>query len=254
MKNTLRLSGVLWREAVRSKVLWVFALAGVLMVSAALVLGEMVVGRPGKAVWDLGLSAINLLSLAVVITFGVSMSSTDLEGRMMQLLLVKPLNRRQLHHAVFITLMFLVLMASFFMALICWALLGFDKTALIPLVTALVWNLLEMSVMGALILFCATLSSPQLAMFLGLCFYVIGHSLQEALRLITLTGTALTRFVFGGLYIILPNLSFFDQKSLISAGLPLPSVFSLLWAILYAGCCVLIWGWLAQRIFSRKEL
>jgi len=254
MKNTLFLFGVFLRESIRNKVLWFFALAGALMILAALVLGEMVVGRPGKAIWDLGLSSINLLSLAIIVTFGVSMASSELEGRMMQLLLVKPLSRRQYLAAIYMTLMSLVLIASLSMALISWALLGFSTMALVILAVALIWNLLEMSVMGAVVLFCATLSAPQLAMFLGLCFYIIGHSLSEALRLVTVSGTALTRGVFAVLYFILPNLSLFNKKSLLASGLTLPDLWSLLWAGLYAVCCVLIWAWLAQWLFGKKEL
>lgn len=249
--NVLRLSLVLWRESVRNKVFWLFALAGALVMMAALVLGEMVVGRPGKAVWDLGLSAINLLSLSIVITFGVSMSSREVEGRMMQLLLVKPLTRRQYLNAVFTTLLILIIIASLFVSLLTWALLGFDLAAATPLLAAMVWNLLEMAVMAAIVLFCAAFCSPQLAMFLALCLYVIGHSLQEALHLVSLNGTALVRWLISVLYLLLPNLSFFNVKSRIAAGMAMPT---LLWPILYSACCVLIWGWMAHRIFERREL
>jgi hypothetical protein len=250
----LLLTGALCREAVRNKVLWLFALAGVLMVAAALILGEMVVGRPGKAVWDLGLSAINLLGLAVVVSFGVSMSSPDLEGRMMQLLLVKPLSRRQYLLSVFLSLQLLVALASVLMGLLVWALLGFSLDTVKTLIYAGIWNQLEMSVMSAVTLFCSVMTSPQLAMFLSLCFYLIGHALQEALRLIILTGEMPARALISFLYFILPNLTFFDHKRELAAGLAGPSTWTLVWAVLYAGSCVLLWGWLAVRILERKEL
>lgn len=254
MRNTMILSMVLWRESVRSKVLWLFALTGVLMVVSSMILGEMVIGRPGKAVWDLGLSAIGLLSLAIVISFGTMMSSTELEGRMMQLLLVKPLSRRHYQIAVFLVLMALVLVASLFMALLSWFLLGLPVSALPFLVEAMAWNFLEMAVMAALVLFCSALCPPQLAMFTSFCFYVIGHSLEEALRLVTLSGAAWSRGVFTLFYFLLPNFSFFNHKSRIAAGLPLSSSWTWLWASIYAVCCVLIWGWLARLLFDRKEL
>lgn len=254
MRNTWLLSGVLWRESIRSKVLWLFGLAGLLMVAASLLLGEMVVGRPGKAVWDLGLSAINLLSLLIVIFFGTMMSSSDIEGRMMQLLLVKPLRRHQYQRAVFGVLLLLVAAATLFVAFLTWSLLGFSLSSLGLLLEAMAWNLLEMAVMAVLVLFCASLCPPQLAMFLSFCFYVIGHSLEQALRLVVMQGSFFSKALFSLLYGLLPNFSFFNHKSRIAAGLGLPSPWIWLWSVLYAACCVLIWGRLARLLFERREL
>lgn len=254
MKNSLLLAGVLWREAIRSKLLWLLALAGCILVLAALILGEMVVGRPGKAIWDLGLSVINLLSLAVVIFFGTMMSSSEIDRQVLQLLLVKPLSRRQFFIGVFITLMLLAVIASLAIALLCWALLGFTASALPPLLSALFWNLLEMSVMSSVTLFCSALSSPQLAIFLSFCFYIIGHSLQQAMQLTVNSANVFFHWLVSALYLLLPNLSFFNQRDRIATGLALPSAGSLLWAVLYAGCCVLIWGWLAEILFTNKEM
>lgn len=252
--KVLLLTGILWREFIRDKVLWFLAVGGALMVIAALILGEMVVGRPGKAIWDLGLSAINLLSLLVVIIFGVSTASVDLEGRMMQLLLVKPLSRRQYLTAVFFAVQLLVVLTAHIIVFLTWALLGFGTQDLLPLLSAIVWNQLEMAVLSAITVFCAGITSSQLAMFLGFCFYLIGHSLQEALRLVTLNGTVWVRSLVSVFYFLLPNFSYFDHKQAIASGLGLPSFWVFGWTALYAVCCVFVWGWLAFRVFERKEL
>src|SRR3979409_1003808 len=79
-----------FREAVRDRVLYNLVFFALLMMLAAVVVGQISIGIEESVIVSLGLGAISVVGVLISVFSGVALVSREMEKRALYLLLAKP--------------------------------------------------------------------------------------------------------------------------------------------------------------------
>ena len=82
-----------FREAVRDRVLYNLVFFALLMMLAAVVVGQISIGIEESVIVSLGLSAISVIGLLISVFIGVALVSKEMDKRTLYALLAKPVRR-----------------------------------------------------------------------------------------------------------------------------------------------------------------
>src|SRR5437868_4614428 len=82
-----------FREAVRDRVLYNLVFFALLMIAAAILVGQISIGIEQIVIVSLGLSAISVIGLLIAVFIGVGMVSKEIDKRTLYALLAKPVRR-----------------------------------------------------------------------------------------------------------------------------------------------------------------
>lgn len=248
------ISVLLFRELIRDKIFLSLSGAAILLVFASLILNEMVVGQEIKATKDLGLSVLNLFPLFILIFLGVNLVSRDLNNRSLYFLFSKPVNRPEYLLGSSISILSAVVAGILVIAGTVFFLSFIQgENWIAGLVTAGYLTLLEMMVLLSFALLFALVTSPQLAMFLTLLMYVIGHTLEQAAHIVRDSANVALKYFVTILHALLPNLEFFNKKAEIVYGVPIALSYfvnATVYALAYTVLMILLCG----LVLKRKEI
>lgn len=252
--KTAAVAFLFFRELIRDKVFLALSSGAVLLVLGSLILNEMVVGEEIKATKDLGLSILNIFSLFILIFSGVNLVSGDLSRKSLYFLFSKPVNRLQYLAGTSVSII-LCLAAGILVIIGTVFFLSFiqGEIWISGLLTAGYLTLLEMLIILSFALLFAVFTTPQLAMFLTLLVYVIGHTVEKAGNIVETSANPVLKYfivIVGGL---LPNLEFFNKKSEIIYGSAIPFTY-FLHASIYSFAYALLVFLLAVYILNKKEI
>ena len=82
-----------FREAVRDRVLYNLVFFALVMMAAAILVGQISIGIEEVVIVSLGLSAISIIGLLIAVFIGVGLVSKEIDKRTLYALLAKPLRR-----------------------------------------------------------------------------------------------------------------------------------------------------------------
>src|SRR5260370_531824 len=82
-----------FREAVRDRVLYNLVFFALLMMIAAIAVGQISIGIEQTVIVTLGLSAISVIGLLISVFIGVALVSKEMDKRTLYALLAKPVRR-----------------------------------------------------------------------------------------------------------------------------------------------------------------
>jgi ABC-type transport system involved in multi-copper enzyme maturation permease subunit len=238
-----------FREAMRAQVLYVIAGSGLLLMGGAALLAPIALGQVDRIVLDLGLTGMSLAGLLVLTLLCTNHLARELERRMTDVLLSKPIRRADYvvgkYLGFLLTLGLLVAAEAAFLTLALYTVTG--EVLARPLFGAgMVF--VELAVLAALLLFFAGFAGPLVAAFFLVSAYVTGHLVLDLHDFAVHTGQP----VLAGLYYILPNLASIDVRPAVVHGLridPAQTGLALAHAASYAGCALTF----AILLFRRRE-
>jgi ABC-type transport system involved in multi-copper enzyme maturation permease subunit len=246
-----------FREAVRDRVLYNLVIFALMMMGAAILVGQISIGIERLVIINLGLSAISVFGLVMAIFMGVGLVYKEIEKRTLYSLLSKPIYRWEFLVGKYAGLLLTLAVNTSLMALgLAAALFYVGRPFLrsdLSVVVGIYFILLELALVTAFALFFSCFSSPMLSTLFTLGAYVTGvfakdiHEFGEMTRNPVIEGT--TRV----LYFLLPNFHNFNVVAAAAHGDSIP--FSLIWqntlyTLLYAALVLL--G--ASAVFSRRNL
>lgn len=245
---------IFFRELIRDKVFIVLSSAAVFLVLGSLILNEMVVGEEIKATKDLGLSILNIFSLFILIFSGVNLVSRDLSRKTLYFLFSRPVKRWQYLTGASVSILLCVLSGIvvimgtvFFLSFLQ------GEVWISGILTAGFLTLLEMLVLLSFAVLFAVFTSPQLAMFMTLLVYVIGHTIEKAARIVDASANVVLKYFIIGVSGLLPNLEFFNKKPEIVYGIAVPFSYFLN-ATAYSLSYTLLIFLIAVFILNKKEI
>ena len=93
MKNVLIVATNTFREAVRDRVLYNLVFFALLMMVAAILVGQISIDIEKSVIISLGLTSISVIGLFIAIFIGVGLVSKEMDKRTLYALLAKPLER-----------------------------------------------------------------------------------------------------------------------------------------------------------------
>src|ERR1700730_10410643 len=183
-----RVGVVAWntfREAVRDRVLYNLVFFALLMMAAAIIVGEVSIGIEESVIVSLGLSAISVIGLLIAVFIGVGLVSKEMDKRTLYALLAKPVRRWEFLLGKFgglvLTLAVNTLaMAGGLFAALLYVKHHFERVDAILLI-AIYFILLKLMLVVALALLFSCYTTPLLAILFTSGLYIAGLFV-EAMR------------------------------------------------------------------------
>jgi len=246
-----------FREAVRDRVLYNLVVFVLLLIAGAIFLGELSAGQEAKIIVDLGLSAILLFGVFISIFVGVGLVYKEIERRTLYAILSKPIGRGEFLLGKYLGLCLTLLVNVAIMGTGLSLALVYVKRGWDPLVVriwpAILLICVELMILTGVAMLFSAFSSPALSALLTFFVFVIGHFSADLKTLANSMGSAPTRWFFGGLYYLLPNLANYNAITIAAHGL-IPDTRALLAAVGYGFVYVGVLLAATTLIFSRRNL
>jgi ABC-type transport system involved in multi-copper enzyme maturation permease subunit len=192
-------------------VLYNLVLFVLLLTGASIFIGELSGGQERKVIVDLGLSAMLLFGVFIAIFVGVGLVYKEIERRTIYAVFSKPVGRGEFLVGKYLGLCLTLLVNVLVMGVgVSLALLyvsrGWDP--LIPTIwPAVLLIYMELMLLTAIALLFSSFSSPALSALLTFMVFIIGHFSADLKSLAGSLGSTSARYVFNGLYYLLPNLA-----------------------------------------------
>ena len=255
-----RVAAVAWntfREAVRDRVLYNLVFFALLMMAAAVLVGQISIGIERIVIVTLGLTAISVIGLLIAVFIGVGMVSKEIDKRTLYALLAKPVRRWEFLVGKFGGLVLTLVVntaamtAGLFLALLYVKrpLEATDTTVLI----AVYFILLKLALVVALALLFSSYTTSLLAILFTAGLYVAGLFVQEMRSFHSETMAPALREGLRWLSYVLPNFENFNVMAAAAHGRMVPAGLvaqNTAYAMLYCGVVLVA----AATVFSRRDL
>ena len=245
-----------FREAVRDRVLYNLVLFVLLLTGASVFIGELSGGQERKVIVDLGLSAMLLFGVFIAIFVGVGLVYKEIERRTIYAVFSKPVGRGEFLVGKYLGLCLTLLVNVLVMGVgVSLALLyvsrGWDP--LIPKIwPAVLLIYMELMLLTATALLFSSFSSPALSALLTFMVFIIGHFSADLKSLADSLGSTSARWLFTGLYYLLPNLANYSFITPAAHGRA-PSPGFVFATALYAFVYIAVILAAATLVFSRRN-
>ncbi|HTX14303.1 MAG TPA: ABC transporter permease [Candidatus Baltobacteraceae bacterium] len=246
-----------FREAVRDRVLYNLVLFALMMIGAAILVGQISLGIERLVIINLGLSAISIFGLLMAVFIGVGLVYKEMEKRTLYTLLAKPIRRSEFLVGKYGGLLLTLVVNTAFMTLGLVAALYYVGR---PFVSADAWIfvaiyfiVLEFALVTAIALFFSCFSSPMLSALFTLGIYVTGVFGTDIRDFGEFTKSPVLKVATRSLYYVIPNFHNFNVIGAVAHGEAIPV--SLIWqnslyAILYVTLVLVA----ASAVFSRRNM
>ena len=243
-----------FKEVIRDRILYFIGFFSLLLILAQRIIPEIAAGTHEKILLDVGIGAINILSIIVAIFVGTALINKEIEKRTLLMLIPKPISRAELilgkHLGLTAVLGVMVaIMMGIYLAMLSLSKIEYPTTALI---TAGAYLLLQLALVAAVAILFGVFTSSILATLLSFGVYLMGHFSEDLVELGKLSKNANIESLTTSLYLVLPNLSRLDLKNEAVYGL-LPSSVELaghaVYGLLYTALLLII----SMMVFAQKE-
>ena len=246
-----------FREAVRDRVLYNLVFFALLMIGAAILVGQISIGIDRLVIINLGLSAISVFGLVMAIFIGVGLVSKEIEKRTLYSLLAQPIRRWEFLVGKYAGLVLTLVVNTTFMTLGLGTALfyvgrPFVRTDALILV-AVYFILLELALVTAIALFFSCFSTPMLSTLFTLGIYITGIFASDIREFGDFTKSSGLKVVARTIYYLVPNFHNFNAITAASHGETIPLALigqNTLYAALYVALLLVA----ASAVFSRRNL
>jgi len=242
---------------VRDRVLYNLVFFALLMMAAAIAVGQISVGIEQTVIVSLGLSSISVIGLLISIFIGVALVSKEMDKRTLYALLAKPVRRWEFLLGKFAGLVLTLAVNTAAMALGLLLVMIYVKHSLersdAVVLVAVYFILLKLALIVALALLFSCFTTPLLAILLTVGLYIVGLYVQELRNLpVEVMSPAMSAFTKWLSY-LLPNFENFNVMAMAAHGRAVPGALILqntLYTVVY--CTIVLTA--AAVVFSRRDL
>jgi ABC-type transport system involved in multi-copper enzyme maturation permease subunit len=246
-----------FREAVRDRVLYNLVFFALLMMVAAIAVGQISIGIEQTVIVSLGLSAISVIGLLISIFIGVALVSKEMDKRTLYALLAKPLRRWEFLLGKFGGLVLTLAVNTAAMALGLLLVMTYVQHSLqrsdAAVLVAVYFIWLKLALIVALALLFSCFTTPLLAILFTVGLYIVGLYVQELRNLpVEVMSPAMAAFTKWLSY-VLPNFENFNVMAMAAHGRAVPGALILqntLYTVVY--CTIVLTA--AAAVFSRRNL
>src|ERR1700676_5299899 len=246
-----------FREAVRDRVLYNLVLFALVMMAAAILVGQISLDIEQIVIVNLGLSAISIIGLFIAVFMGVGLVYKEMEKRTLYALLAKPVRRWEFLLGKYAGLLLTLVVNTAAMASGLFLVLIYVKHSLERsdafLLIAVYFILLKLALVVAIALLFSCFTTPFLAILFTVGIYVAGLFAPDLRSLQGPNLPVATAALLRWLSYVLPNFENFNVMALAAHGKAIPKVLILqntLYAVVYCG--IVLAG--ASAIFARRNL
>jgi ABC-type transport system involved in multi-copper enzyme maturation permease subunit len=229
-----------FREAVRDRVLYNLVAFALLLVGAAILVGQISIDIERLVVINLGLTAVSLFGIVIAIFVGIGLVSKEIERKTLYTVLSRPVRRWEFIIGKFFGLAGTLVVNTFFMAVgVFAALLYVSRHLQRPdgwVLVALYFIILQFLMITALALLFSSFSSPLLSAVFAFALFVIG-SFAEDLRGFAALTSGFARWIVTGVAYLLPNFTALNVIGSVAHGQAVPGhliLYNSLYALFYS--------------------
>jgi ABC-type transport system involved in multi-copper enzyme maturation permease subunit len=257
MRNVWVVATNTFREAVRDRVLYNLVFFALLMMGAAILVGQISIGIEQSVIVSLGLTAISVIGIFIAVFIGVGLVSKEMDKRTLYALLAKPVQRWQFLLGKYGGLVVTLAVNTAAMAVGLYVALWTVKHPLetsdwyVLVAVYLIWLKLALIVALAMLFSCFT--TPFLAILFTVGIYIAGLYAEDLRTMQAINLTPATMKFLRGISYALPNFENFNIMGAVAHSRGVSA--SLVWqdtayAVLYAAIVLL--G--SAMIFARRNL
>jgi ABC-type transport system involved in multi-copper enzyme maturation permease subunit len=257
MRNVYTVATNTFREAVRDRVLYNLVFFALLMMGAAILVGQISIGIESSVIVSLGLTAISVIGLFIAIFIGVALVSKEMDKRTLYALLAKPVQRWEFLLGKFCGLVMTLTVNTAAMAvglyLALWTVKHTLQASDAYILVAVYLILLKLALIVALALLFSCFTSPFLAILFSAGIYVAGVFALDLRTMHAVDLSASAMNLFKGVSYLLPNFENFNVMGTVAHGGTVPGALVMhatLYALVYAAVVLTA----AAAIFSRRNL
>jgi len=246
-----------FREAVRDRVLYNLVFFALLLIGAAILVGQISIGIDRLVIVNIGLSAISVFGLVMAVFIGVGLVYKEIEKRTLYSLLSKPIHRWEFVIGKYAGLLLTLLLNTVFMSFgLAVALFYIGRPFVrsdVSILVAIYLILLEFALVTALALFFSCFSSPMLSILFTLSVYITGTFAADIREFGDFSHNPVLKAITRVLYYAIPNFHNFNAIASAAHGQWIP--FSLVWEdTLYAALYVILVLFASSITFSVRDL
>jgi len=246
-----------FREAVRDRVLYNLLFFALVMMAAAILVGQISIGIEKIVIVTLGLSAISVIGLLISVFIGVGLVSKEMDKRTLYALLAKPVRRWEFLLGKFCGLVLTLAVNTAAMGLGLFLVLLYLtqrlETSDVTVFVAVYFIWLKLALVVALALLFSCFTTPLLAILFTIGIYVVGLYVQELRNLPKgVMGPGMEAFTRWFSY-LLPNFENYNVMAMAAHDRLVPLSFLLrntIYTLLYCTIVLIV----AVAVFSRKNL
>jgi ABC-type transport system involved in multi-copper enzyme maturation permease subunit len=246
-----------FREAVRDRVLYNLVFFALLMMAAAVAVGQISIGIERTVIVSLGLSAISVIGLLISVFLGVALVSKEMDKRTLYALLAKPVRRWEFLLGKFAGLVLTLAVNTAAMALGLLLVMIYVTHSLergdAAVLVAVYFILLKLALIVALALLFSCFTTPLLAILFTVGLYIVGLYVQELRNLpVEVMSPAMSVFTRWLSY-LLPNFENFNVLAMAAHGRAVPGALILqntLYTVIYSTIVLTA----AAAVLSRRNL
>jgi ABC-type transport system involved in multi-copper enzyme maturation permease subunit len=257
LSRTLPIARNAFREAVRDRVLYNLVIFALLLIAGAILLGELSAGQEAKIIVDLGLSAILLFGVFIAIFVGVGLVYKEIERRTLYAILSKPVGRGEFLLGKYLGLCLTLFVNVLIMGVGLSLALIFVRRGFDPLVMriwpAILLIYIELMILTGVALLFSSFSTPALSALLTFFVFTIGNLSSDLKSLAQTMASAPARWLFAGLYYVLPNFAGYNIIAPSAHGV-LPDARPVIFAVVYGLIYVAVLLAATTLIFRRRNL
>jgi len=246
-----------FREAVRDRVLYNLVFFALVMMAAAILVGQISIGIEQIVIVSLGLSAISVIGLLISVFIGVGLVSKEIDKRTLYALLAKPLRRWEFILGKFAGLALTLTVNTAAMAAGLFLALFYVKHSIergdMAVLVAVYFILLKLALVVALAMLFSCFTTPLLAILFTVGLYIAGLFVHEMRNMqVGMIDPGLGRLL-RWVSNVLPNFENFDVMGAAAHGRVIPGVLiaqNTVYAALYCAIVLAV----ASVIFSQRNL
>jgi ABC-type transport system involved in multi-copper enzyme maturation permease subunit len=245
-----------FREVIRDRVLYLIGFFAILFVAANALIPYVAGGTEGQILLDFGLAGIGVLGLIIAVFVGTGLVNKEIEKRTVFVLIAKPISPGEFIIGKHLGLSAVLAVLVLAMTLIYIGVLSFYRIPypLASLLIAILYQLLELSLITAVAILFGVFTSSLLATLFTFAVYLMGNLSRDLVTLGNLTKSSTVQTIIQGFYIVLPDLARFNLKNEAVYGLgllppPVDLISSAIYGLIYIA---LLWA-IAILIFSRRQ-
>jgi ABC-type transport system involved in multi-copper enzyme maturation permease subunit len=246
-----------FREAVRDRVLYNLVFFALLMIGAAILVGQISIGIEQTVIISLGLTAISVIGIFIAVFIGVGLVSKEMDKRTLYALLAKPVERWEFLLGKYVGLVMTLGVNTAAMAAGLYLALWTVKHHLVGsdwyLLVAVFLILLKLALIVAMAMLFSCFTTPFLAILFTVGIYIAGVFAQNLRTMQTVDMTPATMKVMKAISYLLPNFENFNVMGAVAHGRSVPG--ALVWHdITYTVVYSAIVLGAAAVVFSRRNL
>lgn len=246
-----------FREAVRDRVLYNLVFFALVMIAAAILVGQVSIGIDRLVIVNLGLSAISIFGLLMAVFIGVGLVYKEMDKRTLYSILSKPIRRWEFLVGKYAGLLLTLVVNTGLMTIGVGLALFYVGRPFVrsdaSILVAVYFILLELALVTALTLFFSCFSTPLLSTLFTVGLYVSGVFAKDIRDFGDLTHRGPLKAVTRALYYTLPNFHNFNIISSAAHGDAVSG--ALIWQnTLYAALYITVILVGASVVFSGRNL